>query len=496
MEDGAPNVRRRARLADPLALTALTLLGLLAHRPAAMLRAPFWIDEAWVADSVRVPLGSLRAITSSTPIGFTFLLRLVPPVGGPERLRVVPLLFAALLGPLAYALGRELDGRRLTAFAMGVAGAVLPAGLLRHDLKQYTADAAVAVLLVWLGARAERLRTRRALVYLATACAACCFVSHTTLFVAAAVFGGLLVDALLRHDVRFATATTVAGIASAAWMGAAYLAFARHGETPALTAYWQGFYVPAHGTLPFVAERAGSMLKLVGTGPWDVALVLVPAGVVTLWRNGRRATALVLPLLSAVVLVAAAAHMYPLWERRTGLFYFALGTVVAAYAIGRAAAALHGRVPYACVPVLAAGALLLASTAVPNSRSQVPFEDMPRWVRVLRANAGPADTILVDESAAYAFAFYWRADRATFVRDDARAVGFVPAYGATSRVHVVQPATVTAAIAAAPRTGSVWIVLTHNSVRDQQRYVTAASDAGRAHTTTSGPTGLLIEVRR
>jgi hypothetical protein len=494
MEDGAPTVRRRARLADPLALTALTLLGLVAHRPAAMLRAPFWIDEAWVADSVRVPLGSLRSITSSTPIGWTFLLRLVPPVGGPERLRVVPLLFAALLGPLAYALGRELDGRRLTALAMGVAGAVLPAGLLRHDLKQYTADAAVAVLLVWLGARAERLRTRRALVHLATACAVCCFVSHTTLLVAAAVFGGLLLDALLRRDARFATATTVAGVAAAAWMGAVYLAFARHGETPALTAYWQDFYVPSHGTAAFVAERAGSMLKLVGTGPWYIALVLVPVGVIALWRNGRRATALVLPVLTVVVLVAGAAHVYPLWERRTGLFYFALGTVVAAYAIGRAAAAVHERVPYASVLPLAAGALLLANTAVPNARSQVPFEDMPRWVRDLHAKAGPADTILVDESAAYAFAFYWHADRATFVRDDQRAVGFVPTYGATSRVHVVTPTTVAAAIDVAPPARNVWIVLTHSTLRDQQRYVAAASGRAALTTTAGGASALLIEI--
>jgi hypothetical protein len=273
-----------------------------------------------------------------------------------------------------------------------------------------------------------------------------------------------------------------------------YVAFARHAETPALTAYWHAFYVPGHGALPFLGDRARAMLNFVGTGPWYVALVLVLAGVIALWRNGRRATALVLPLLTAVVLVAGSAHVYPLWEKRTGLFYFALGTLVAAYAVGRAGAALSGRVPYACVPVLAAGALLLANTVVPNSRSHVPFEDMPRWVRELRAKASPADTILVDESAAYAFAFYWHADRVTFVRDEGRAVGFVPAYDPASRVHVVDPTTVAAAIDAAPSRSTVWIVLTHNSVRDQQRYVTAASGRAALTRTASGASALLIEI--
>jgi hypothetical protein len=47
-----------------------------------------------VADSVRAPLHQLRLLTSSTPIGWKLLLRLVPEVEPPERLRLLPIAFA------------------------------------------------------------------------------------------------------------------------------------------------------------------------------------------------------------------------------------------------------------------------------------------------------------------------------------------------------------------------------------------------------------------
>ncbi|MCW2930204.1 MAG: hypothetical protein JWM19_1166 [Actinomycetia bacterium] len=58
------------------------------------LRQPYWLDEAWVADSVRAPLSQVPRLASSTPLGWTLLLRLVP-FGGPERQRLVPLAFYA-----------------------------------------------------------------------------------------------------------------------------------------------------------------------------------------------------------------------------------------------------------------------------------------------------------------------------------------------------------------------------------------------------------------
>src|ERR1700677_2711491 len=51
---------------------------LLVHDVAYLLQVPYWLDEAWVADSTRVSVGHLLDVTSATPVGWTFLLRLVP----------------------------------------------------------------------------------------------------------------------------------------------------------------------------------------------------------------------------------------------------------------------------------------------------------------------------------------------------------------------------------------------------------------------------------
>jgi hypothetical protein len=54
-----------------------------------------------VAISTKFPLSQLHEVSASTPVGSSFLLRLVV-VGGNERLRFVPLMFSALTVAAAY----------------------------------------------------------------------------------------------------------------------------------------------------------------------------------------------------------------------------------------------------------------------------------------------------------------------------------------------------------------------------------------------------------
>lgn len=76
-----PALRVRRRLAplgvEEAVVAALLLLAILARRPGYVLSQTFWLDESWVVDSVRAPLGQLRLVTSPTPVGFTLLLRAV-----------------------------------------------------------------------------------------------------------------------------------------------------------------------------------------------------------------------------------------------------------------------------------------------------------------------------------------------------------------------------------------------------------------------------------
>src|SRR6266516_2044966 len=109
---------------DLLLVVPVLVVAWLAELPGDSLSRSFWLDEGWVADSVRAPLGQLRLLTSSTPIGWTLLLRLVPHVGPPERLRLLPMGFAVAAALAGWLLGRQFG--RVQGLLVGLAVAVVP----------------------------------------------------------------------------------------------------------------------------------------------------------------------------------------------------------------------------------------------------------------------------------------------------------------------------------------------------------------------------------
>jgi hypothetical protein len=186
---------------EGLVAAGLAALAVAVRDPGYLLSRSFWLDEGWVVDSVRAPLHQLELLTSSTPIGWTLLLRLVPPVGGPERYRLLPLAFAALTAVAAWRLGRALrppprSWSWLYGLACGVAGAASVAVLDHTWLKQYTAEAFVAVALVLLLARVERRWSWGSLAAFAGAGVAGFLISNTAPLVSAAGLGGLWLTTL------------------------------------------------------------------------------------------------------------------------------------------------------------------------------------------------------------------------------------------------------------------------------------------------------------
>jgi hypothetical protein len=468
-------------------------LGVLARRPGHLLGFPFWLDESWVVASVRAPLGQLELMTSSTPIGWTLLLRLVPPLGSPERYRLLPLAFAVAAVVPAWLLGRRLGGaswrRHVTGVLVALPVAVAPAALARPDLKQYTADVLVTLTLLALVAALEARWTTWRLLALAVATAGCALISHATAFVALAAFVALGLVQLTRRRWRRLLALAAAGLAAAAVQVAVYLAFTAAGNNPRLQSWWTAQYVPLDRgpgpALAFVGERLATGLERAGFGAWPLALALVVLGAVGLWRAGCRAAALFPAVLTAVLVAAGAADRYPLLEQRTSLFHAVLLTFLAAAGVATAIAWLLARrstAPLALVVAVAAAILVIPAATHP--RRTMPVLGAREQVEFLLANRRPDDAIVVNHGAQYGFAYYWPG-RPTFV----------PAIGPTAvRYSVAYPlrpdivlaygkdhASVEDAVAKAVGTGArrVWIVLGYGGAEGINEWTTVAGRHGR-----------------
>ena len=465
---GRPGNRPRGWL-DAVLLVPLLVLAVVARRPGYLLSHAFWLDEGWVADSVRAPLHQLRMLSSSTPIGWTLLLRLVPDMGPPERLRMLPLAFGVASVVAAYLLGRQLG--RVQAVAAGLAAALAPSMLRNHSLKQYSADACVTVLLLWLGGRLASRWSRWRLAAFCLACPPAVLLSHVTVFVSVAVLGALWLQALAGRRWRRLGWVTAAGLAVAGVEGAAYLAFADAGNGAIMQRWWAADFVPVEAGLgtaaSFLGARSADALERVGFGPWPLAAALAVCGLVALWRARLGVVAAAVGILAAELVVAGALDRYPFLDERTSVFFTSLLTVCAALGVGSAIAWSARRLTTAPLGIAAAVAAcgLLLPAARAGALHPMPPSTVRQQVQHVLAHRQPGDVVVVGAGASFAFGYYWP-ERPTFNPATARtAVLFQVDYpGRDDLVVVDQKDARTIGDAmrlAAARSGSgrVWVVL-------------------------------------
>jgi hypothetical protein len=463
---------------DAALVATLLPLAVVARRPGYLFSHPFWLDEGWVADSLRAPLSQLRLLTSSTPIGWTLLLRLVPPVGPPERLRVLPLAFGVLSVVPAYLLGRRLG--RVAAVAAGLAAALAPTALRNHSLKQYSADAFVTLLLLWLTARLEAGWSRRRLVALCLTCILAVLISHVTVFVSAAVLAALAVRALVERRWQRLGWLAVLGLGVAAVQAAVYLALVASGDNASMRRVWAEHMIPVgRGLGPaagFVGDRAADTLGRIGFGPWPLAVVAVAAGLVALWRSRLPGVASAVGLLAVGLVAAAAGQRYPFLDERTSLFFTTLLTVCGAIGIASVIAWSARRrvsLPLAVAVAVGAGALLVPA-AHANAMMPMPPSGLRQQVSYLLANRRPGDVVVVGAAASFTFAYYWP-ERPTFAPSSVpTAVLFQVEYPGRHDLVLLRrrkrPDLMLAALrqaAVRSRSGRIWVVLAEAGDRDR-----------------------------
>jgi hypothetical protein len=473
---------------DACLAAAVGLSVLLVHDVPYLLHHTFWLDEAWVADSVRARIGLTPSLASSTPVGWTFLLRLVP-FGGLQRLRLVPLAFAMLAAAAGYLFGREL---RLTRFATGVltGAAVLlsPAMLVRDDLKQYTAEAFACLVLWILVARIENEWGPRRLVAIAATASLGMLFANTVIFVGVAAMACLALECLVtRHYRRLAqVAAAAAGMLVVAFV--IYATLIRPQVTPGLVAYWDPFYMPTtnpSAAVSFLHLRLDQLAPYMGF-PLLVDVVLVLAGIAALAWLRRPALAALFPATLVIVIAASAARKYPFGDLRTSTFWLVtaplLMAVAAAAAAHLAAAAARRASPdrderWALMAPLVVAALALA-VWVPATDSHIrshdiPNEDVRSEVTYLDSHFRRGDVVIVSYPASYAFAYYYPPNPSFPAGDGPN--GHVVAYPrlpwmvvmtARRAVDVARAlAAARAKIAAEPPAarGRIWIVRSHQT---------------------------------
>jgi hypothetical protein len=405
-----PRSLARPGLIDLCLAVVVGLCVLAVHDVTYLLRHSFWVDEAWVAETVRARIGLTPSLASSTPLGWTFLLRLVP-FGGPERLRLVPLAFAGLTATAGYLFGREL---RLTPFVTGIltgAAALLSAAMLvRDDLKQYTAEACACLVLWVLVARIENeWRVRRLVAIAATASVGMLF-ANVAIFVGVAAMGSLAIECLVTRHYRRLVEVAAAAAGMLVVGGVIYETLVRPQVTHNLVTYWAPFYMPrsASAAISFLNLRLHQLAPFMGAR-WLIADALgVLAGIAALIWLRRYALAAMFPFLLAILIGASAARKYPFGDVRTSTFWLVLVPVLMAVAVaaaGRWAARADRRAPLV-IAAVALAAWVPATDSFIRSHS-IPNEDVHSEVTYLESHFRPGDVVIVNYGASFGFAYYY-----------------------------------------------------------------------------------------
>ena len=408
---------RRRPSAEPLAVLLLGLLVLAVHDVGYLLRQPFWTDEAWVAVTTRFPLSQLPATTSSTPIGWSALVRVVT-ISGTQTARLLPLGFAGAAVIIAYWFARRIGWRWRAAsvtagLLAGIGVLLVPAMLVRNDLKQYTADACMALLTLALTSQLEREWSRWRLAALSVAVWGGMLLSDTVAFVGLAAFGAVCAVQLARRAWRRLAEAVVTGTGTAVLMLGVYEVFDARAVVPGLTAFWADYYLPAaqglRASSTFVISRLSAVHAHFGLGPAWLGIPLFIAGLVTIFRLGRPATAIAVAALWPEMLALSALKKYPFLDQRTSTFLFAITVVVAAIGVAGLGSLVRPWLKGGVAAVLAAAAAVAFTVgAQPYVRSHsIVAEDVRVQARYLAAHAAPGDVIVVNLDSNWGFAYYW-----------------------------------------------------------------------------------------
>jgi hypothetical protein len=402
------------------AVIALTIAAVALRLPELAHRS-LWLDEAWRANLAIAPswqafwsgvLGAGNgALGAPLPPVFAVALRACATILGHSEaaLRAIPFGASVAAVPLAYLVGRACGGR-VAGIAAAFCFALYPnAVLYGRELKQYSFDVLVALVLLLLASRvAGRPADGRTWTAYAAAAALVPGCSYPAALLLPGIGLGLLIECRQRRaGSAWTAAHGSAGVAALAWY---VLVIGPQRARPLTTAYWaETFPTLSAASLAAVGRTLAGTVEFATSVPALIFIALVLVGIVCAPR--WFAVSAVATLVCLVL--AALAHAYPLTAGRTSLFllpfvYIPLGVAVAWIFYRVFALAGGSRVIAALTAVAILMLLAWPARGTRDVSTALVREETAPLVQWLAAERRPEDHVYVYYAAGPAFAFYHR----------------------------------------------------------------------------------------
>lgn len=402
-----------------LAAVAVLTLAACALRFPSLGRS-LWLDEAWRANIALAPtwdafrnavLGAGGGgIGAPMPPLFALALRAIGAAvdHSAAGMRALPVLASIAAVPLAWVVGRRAAGTWA-----GLAAALLfvatPTTLLHgQELKQYSTD--IAVVLVLLAA-ASRVATRpgspRAWSGLAIAESLAPGLAYPTALTLPGVALATLAVCRTKADrARWLAAHVASGLTALLWYA---LVIGPQRDRPLVAAYWAADFPPMEGVpgASWVWDQLLDVVRYCSAEPPRLALLLAICGYLASARWLGIAA-----LGSGATLVAAAAwRVYPLSGGRTSVFLLPFLYLGIAGATGAGAALITRRDVHtlatgavAIVAALVIGTMVVHGVRAPQAG--LVYEETAPLIATLARERQPTDKVYVYDGAVQAFRFH------------------------------------------------------------------------------------------
>jgi hypothetical protein len=415
---------------------AMVALGCLLRIVQYGLDRSLWMDEAYLSLNIlhRSFAGLFRALDyhQGAPIGFLLLEKSAVHLWGSSEyiLRLLPLLAGIASVFLFYKLASKVLPAKATPVATGLFAISPTLIYYSSEVKQYSSDVAIAILLYYLtieGSKSEWKAGRSALAALAGAIAI--WMSHSAAFVLAGIGVPIFFALVLRKDWARLARVTAIGLCWMVSFAASYIvALRKLSGDGDLLSYWKANFMPlpprsvadfkwfVDSFFGFFASSAG--LEFTGLA----ALVFILGSISTFRKSPERLFLLLSPAI--FTLLASGLHKYPFGGRLT---LFLVPPTLLLMAEGAEALRSSAGVQLPATGWVLIGLLFfdpgiytLHHFAKPHTEIAEPGVMFPEEIRpvmaYVRNHEQPADLVYIFYGAEPAFDYY--AERDNFPRNN------------------------------------------------------------------------------